>query len=340
MNPASTSEHTPGVNYHATSDRLHYEDLSPAVRRAADLALGAPVVWAAAPVTSGFTRAYAGRVLLKDGRHAFLKASGPDLPVPVQALRREAQILTSLGDRIPSVPLIGAGEADDGGQVLALDWIDGHLPGHPWADDEIALVRGACEAVATVPSSTLEALAPGRVALDLLSDEQLQAALADGLATSTSLARLPDWLPARIDEVLSLARQAASLLVGDHLNHFDLRPDNLLIGRGAGDASDRAYLLDWNWVTLGPAWCDWVGLVPSIQDQGHRLGELLDSTPLSRDAHPEAIDSFFAVIAVYMLSSLDDDPPRGTTAALRDHQRYYARIFLDSLAGHRGWCGR
>jgi hypothetical protein len=96
-------------------------------------------------------------------------------------------------------------------------------------------------------------------------------------------------------------------------------------------------VLDWNWVTLGPAWCDWVGLVPSIHDQGYRLGELLDSTPLSSDADPKAVDSFFAVIAVYMLSSLDDEPPRGTTMALRDHQRYYARIFLDSLATHRGW---
>ena len=72
-----TSEHTPGVDYHATSDRHRYESLSPAVRVAADLALGSPVVEAAAPVTSGFTRAYAGRVLLKDGRHAFLKASVP-----------------------------------------------------------------------------------------------------------------------------------------------------------------------------------------------------------------------------------------------------------------------
>jgi hypothetical protein len=317
--------------------RLHYGDLSEAVRRAADVALGSPVVRSAAPVTSGFTCAYAGRVLLRDGRQAFLKATGPDLPVPVRALRREAQILTALGDRIPSVPLIGAGEADDGGQVLALDWIDGHLPGHPWSDNEIALVRSACESVATVPSSTLDGLAPGRLTADLLGDQKLQAALAEGLTMPTSMARLPGWLPARIDGVLRVARQAETLLVGDHLAHFDLRPDNLLIGRAAGEGSDRAYVLDWNWVTLGPAWCDWVGLVPSIHDQGHSLGELLDSTPLSSDADPQAVDSFFAVLGVYMLSSLDDDAPRGTTVALRAHQRYYARIFLDSLANHRGW---
>ncbi|MHB8274848.1 MAG: phosphotransferase family protein, partial [Dermatophilaceae bacterium] len=240
MNPASasrlsTSQHTPGVNYHATSERIYYEDLSPDVRHAADVALGSPVVRAAAPVTSGFTRAYAGHVLLQDGRHAFLKATGPDLPIPLKALRREAQMLRALGDRTPSVPMIGAREANDGGQVLALGWIDGHLPGFPWTDDEVALVRTACESVATVPSSVLDGLAPGRLADDLLDDDQLQAALDGGqLAMPASMEHLPGWLPARVDELLELARRSPTLLVGDHLNHFDLRPDNLLIGRGVG----------------------------------------------------------------------------------------------------------
>ena len=32
-----------------------------------------------------------------------------------------------------------------------------------------------------------------------------------------------------------------------------------------------------------------------------------------------------------------DEPPPGATMALRHHQRYYAQVFLDSLATHRGW---
>ncbi|MHB8185332.1 MAG: hypothetical protein ACYDDU_04455 [Dermatophilaceae bacterium] len=189
-----------------------------------------------------------------------------------------------------------------------------------------------------MPSSVLDGLAPGRLADDLLDDDQLQAALDGGqLAMPASMEHLPGWLPARVDELLELARRSPTLLVGDHLNHFDLRPDNLLIGRGAGEGSDRAYMLDWNWVTLGPAWCDWVGLIPTIHDQGYGIGDLLASSPLSRDADPDAIDSFFAVIAVYMLRGLDDDPPSGITTAIRHHQRYFARIFLGSLATHRGW---
>lgn len=246
-------------------------------------------------------------------------------------------MLRALGDRIPSVPMIGAGEASDGGQVLALSWIDGHLPGFPWTDDEVDLVRAACESVATVPSAALDGLAPGQLAVDLLDDDQLQAAVDGGLAMPASLEHLPSWLPARVNEVLELARRTPTLLVGDHLNHFDLRPDNLLIGRGRADVRNRAYVLDWNWVTLGPAWCDWVGLIPTMQDQGYGLVDLLASSQLSRDADPEAIDSFFAVIAVYMLRGLDDDAPTGVTSAIRRHQRYFARIFLNSLGAHRGW---
>ena len=270
-------KHAPGVNYHATSERIHYADLSLAVREAADTALGSPVVEAAPPVTSGFTNAYAGGVQLRDGRQAFLKASGPEFPFPVLSLGREAQVLEALGEQIPAVPMIGAATSGDGGRVLALDWVEGHLPGLPWTQDEIGLVRAACERVAEVPSSALAALTPGHVV------------------------------------------------------------DNLLIGRRAGEVSDRAYVLDWNWVTLGPAWCDWVSVIPAMQAQGHDLGELLDSTPLSRSADPHAVDVWLAVLAVYMLVCCEDEPPLGATMALRHHQRYYARVFLDSLATHRGW---
>jgi len=340
MQPASTSQHTPGVNYHATSVRMPYDDLSPAVREAAGAAFGSPVVWAAAPVASGFTSAYAGRVTLLDGRQGFLKATGPDIPFPVRSLRREAEVLEALAGQIPAAAMIGAGASSDGGQVLALEWVDGHLPGFPWTDDHIALVRQACERVAEVPASALASLSPGQVADDLLESDALGGALTGGLSLPRSLELLPTWLPARIEDVVALAWDVDALRgshQGDHLVHFDLRPDNLLIGRGAGEASDRAYVLDWNWVTLGPPWCDWVGVIPTMQAQGHDLAELLDSTPLSRSADPHSLDVWLAVLAAFMLCRLDDEPPPGTTMGLRQHQRYYARIFLESLATHRGW---
>ena len=336
----STAEHTPGVDYQATSERIRYEDLSLAVRDAADLALGSPVVRAAPPVTSGFTNASAGGVQLRDGRKAFLKASGPEFAFPVLSLGREAQVLETLGEQIPAVPMIGAATSRDGGRVLALEWVEGNLPGLPWTPDEIALVRSACERVAQVPSNALATLTPGHVVDDLLEDPRLRGALMDGMRLPDSLDLLPPWLPARIDEVVALAADTDALRVGtqnEHLIHFDLRPDNLLIGRRAGEASARAYVLDWNWVTLGPAWCDWASVIPAMQAQGHDLGELLDSTPLSRSADPHSLDVWLALLAVYMLACCEDEPPQGATMALRHHQRYYARVFLNSLATHRGW---
>jgi aminoglycoside phosphotransferase (APT) family kinase protein len=338
--PAPTSRHTSGVDYHATSERIHYDDLSPAVRAAADTALGSPVVRAAPPVTSGFTNAYAGGVLLRDGRRAFLKAAGPEFSFAVQSLGREAQVLGALDGLIPSVAMIGAGASSDGGQVLALDWVEGHLPGLPWTGDEIALVRSACESVAEVPGSALVVLTPVQLVDDFLGSPSLRDALTNGFTPPRSPDRLPPWLPARIDEVMTLAADTDALRVSNHpvrLNHGDLRPDNLLIGRGAGEARDRAYVLDWNWVALGPLWCDWVGLIPAMADQGHDLGELLDSTPLSRSADPHAVDVFLALVAVFMLCGLDETPPPGTTTALRQHQRCTAANFLETLAIHRGW---
>jgi Phosphotransferase enzyme family len=332
-----TSQHTSGVDYHTTSERIRYEDLSSSVRAAADKALGSPVVRAAPPVTSGFTNAYAGGVLLRDGREGFLKATGPEFPFPVLSLRREAQVLEALGDQIPAVAMIGTDASSDGGQVLALDWVEGHLPGLPWTEDEIALVRSACERVAEVPGAALASLSPGQVADDLIEDHGLRAAIKDGLTMPRSPDLLPPWLPARIDEVVALAADTEALRVGDHLIHCDLRPDNLLIGRGAGETSDRAYVLDWNWVTLGPAWCDWLGVIPTMAAQGHDLAKLLDSTPLSRSADPHAMDVWLALLAVYLLVSCEDQPPPGATRALRRHQRYYARVYLDALATHRGW---
>jgi hypothetical protein len=233
--------------------------------------------------------------------------------------------------------MIGAGASSDGGRVLGLGWVDGHLPGLPWTRDEIALVRSACECVGEVPGTALAALAPGQVVDDLLEDRRLRDAIIDGVRLPSSLELLPSWLPARIDEVVTLAADHEALRMGNHLIHFDLRPDNLLIGRGEGEPTDRAYVLDWNWVTLGPAWCDWVGLIPTMHAQGFDLAELLSSTPLSRAADPHAVDVWLALLAVYMLACCEDEPPPGATMALRQHQRFYAKVYLDSLATHRGW---
>jgi hypothetical protein len=208
MKPASTSQHTSEINYYATCERIDFEDLSAAVRAAADSALGSPVVRAAA----------AGHLRL----HQRLCGSGvaprPASAHPVLALARETQVLEALAGQIPAVPMIGAGRSSDGGHVLALDWVEGHLPGFPWTRDEIALVRSACEQVWQAPTAALATLEPAHLADELLADVKLRNALTDGLAVPGSLDQLPVWLPTRIDEVLALAGDIDGLRVENHLN--------------------------------------------------------------------------------------------------------------------------
>jgi Phosphotransferase enzyme family len=254
----------------------------------------------------------------------------------VQALGKVALMLEALAGQIPAVPMIGAGRSSDGGQVLALEWVQGHLPGFRWTEHEIALVRSACEQVSQVPTAALSTLAPVHVADGMLDSVELLEALTDGLTLPYSLDLLPRWLPTRTDEVVALASDTDALGVENHLNHCDLRPDNLLIGRAAGKAGGPAYLLDWNWVTVGPPWCDWVALVPGMQAQGHDLPKLLDSTPLSRSAGPHLLTSG----SPWWRSPCWPDArlshhraprrPFAATALLR-------RDLPNTLASHRGW---
>lgn len=124
---------------------------------------------------------------------------------------------------------------------------------------------------------------------------------------------------------------ACGALAGNGLVHGDLRPDNLIVGE------DRAVIVDWNWLTTGPAWTDWVGLVPTMAWQGMDAVALVRDSPLCADADPEQIDAFLAAIAVYMLSSLDQPPMSGCLPAVRHHQHLMARMFLAMLGTRRGW---
>jgi hypothetical protein len=71
--------------------------------------------------------------------------------------------------------------------------------------------------------------------------------------------------------------------------------------------------------------------------QGVDVEALMARSPLFTGADPEEVDAFLAVIAVYMLSSLDAPPPPGCTPALRQHQHLMARAFLAMLGQRRGW---
>jgi hypothetical protein len=324
----------PVVDYHATSARPAWNELPPEVRRACAVALGTEIVGAGPSVGSGFTGGFAAPLRLADGREVFVKAAEKGMHA-YDAYQREAEVVPQLptGVRVPSI--VATARATDGGTdwfAVASQRIAGRMPGTPWNAADFATVTAACEAMAT-------ALTPSPL-------DDLQTFVSDvespGFPTG-----LPDlirsgqrplpggfqpWLASRLGELGELVRLYPEALAGSAATHGDLRPDNMLI-----DPAGRCWTVDWNWLALGPAWLDWVGLLPLAHHDGLDTAAAIARSPLTADVPADHLDCFAAVIAVYMLNDLDAPPPPGCTPQLRRHQRLFAWAFLEWLAVRRNW---
>ena len=114
--------------------------------------------------------------------------------------------------------------------------------------------------------------------------------------------------------------------------HSDLRPDNLLV-----TPQGRARLVDWNWVTLGPAWCDYVSLLPLMAHQGLDVDELMRRSSLLEGVDGEAVDAFLAILVGYLVDACVQPTVSGSRSTVRAHQRLMARTFTAMLAARRGW---
>lgn len=320
------------VDYRETSLRPSWDSLPAHLHEAVGAAVGSVVVEGAAPVTTGFTGAYAGRVRLADGREVFAKVGTPAQPHVVGALTEEARLLAALPPGIPAPVLVAAG-GSGGWRFLVLEVLEGHLPGMPWTGPDADAVHEACLALASAGTPAPADLVSGSFGPLFAGDARVQAtaaALADGsfvLAPGLSTVLLE-----HAAEVARLTRLAPGVLQGSSLVHSDVRPDNLLV-----DRSGRVRLLDWNWLCTGPAWVDLVGLMPLMALDGIDTAALMSRSPLTRDADPEHVDAFLAAVTVYMAGNLDAPPPPGCTPALRHHQHLMAGAFLAMLADRRGW---
>jgi hypothetical protein len=333
-----TSLSAPAVDYLDTSRRPAWSELPGPVRDAIVQIAGGPVVSAGAPVGSGFTGAYAGKVSLVGGGEVFVKAGAPEQPHVVAALAQEAEVLAALPRGVPAPGLVGYASVD-GWSVLVLDVVAGRMPGQPWTPDEVEAVHRACLVMAEVGTPcTVGDTALGRA---LSTDPQILA-VARSLAGGSFVGgpELPAWLPRYQGRVADLVLGAEGRFDGRTLCHGDLRPDNLLVS--AADNADPADLavatvVDWNWVGAAAAWVDWVGLLPLMAAQGIDTDALVVSSPLTRDADPESVDAYLATVAAYMLGGYRDEPPPGCTPALRRHQLLMAHLFLEFLRRRRDW---
>ena len=320
------------VDYRHTSTRPAFADLPASVRAGVETAAGSPVDVAFPSVTSGFTGAYAGLLALEDGRRVFAKAAGPAAPFALQAIPREARIVGVLDGRVTAPRLVGSAAVEDW-QVIVLEAIDGHLPGIPWTPADADATHATCLELAAFDPASVAELTDTSLAADVGGDPVALACL-DELASGAR--PWPDGIPplaaAPARELARLGRQAGQALIGDRLVHSDLRPDNLIV-----TPEGRARAVDWNWVTRGPAWCDWVSLLPLMAHHGLDVERMAARSPLLQGVDGEAVDAFLAILAGYLVHASEQPTVPGSRSAVRSHQRFMAHTFLAMLASRRGW---
>jgi Ser/Thr protein kinase RdoA (MazF antagonist) len=265
----------PDVDYSATSLRPGWDALPPALHQALAVALGTEITSVAPPVGSGFTGGFAARADLADGRKVFVKAA-PDTTHAHQAYQREAEVVPELPAAIHAPAVITTAQASDW-FALVSEWVAGRMPGSPWTEDDFRLVTTTCERTAEVMRpSPFEGLSYFR---DLVVDDV--GVPAEILAGERPLPTgLQPWVPDVLPQLAELVQQAPEALEGDTAVHSDIRPDNLLI-----DAGGTCWTLDWNWLALGPAWIDWLGLLPIAHHHGIDTFAAITSSPLTAGVH-------------------------------------------------------
>ncbi|TYC97463.1 phosphotransferase [Arthrobacter echini] len=174
-------------------------------------------------------------------------------------------------------------------------------------------------------------LADGSMLDGLLDDDAVSGIFAR-CARGERIAFLPPLPSRRWLELQSLVEQAPVVLAGSSVLHNDLRPDNIILASGSG----RAWVCDWNHLTKGPAWADWVGLLPYARQGGLDADTLLRDSALSGGVPNDAVDSWLAVLAAYMVVT-GSSPEVPTSPHLRAHGRFTARIMVDWVSERRKW---
>ena len=315
MSPISPS--APGVVPHGrTARRLEWPLLPPMLRSMIARRLGSPVV-SAESAGAGFTPGFASVLTCADGSRHFVKAASKKAQERfADSYREEARKLRALPTGLPVPRLLWCHE-DDLGVVLELEYVDGAIPARPWRQPDLDACLDTLEVLAAQ-------LTPPPLKLDTFADD-----FADCLSGWDHLRRVSPDHP-YLEEAAALASRFREHTAGDTLVHTDGRDDNFLLTGG------RALLCDWNWPVVGASWIDTVILLISAHGDGLDADAVLADRRLTRDADPEHVDTFLALIAGYFFERRDEPVPN-SSPYLRAHQGWYAEATWSWLAKRRGW---
>jgi hypothetical protein len=319
----------PNVPYDATAVRPQWHELPEAVRARVAERVGA--VAEVEVAGGGFTRGFAALVRTTSGAAVFVKAtSTTSLPVIASSYRAEIAVLQALPDGVPAPRLLWHDDDVDGWVLFGIEPVIGHMPGLPWSSTDLASAVTACEAAAEALTPAPPDLQLERLVADISADSPewtYFAQVADGKLHGEALT---PWARGQLAELQRLVSLAPTALDGETGCHGDLRPDNLIV-----DADGRTWVCDWNWLSLAAAWTDLVGLLITAHADGHDADAVFARSWLAREADPEAVDSWLAVIATFMLIHADDPPEPFASPWLGAHRKYFGQAAMSWLEQRR-----
>lgn len=307
------------VPHGRTARRLEWVHLPPQVRALVERRLGSPVVRAESQ-GSGFTPGLASRLTAEDGTRLFVKAASRKAQAPfAEAYAEEARKIALLPEDVPAPRLLWSHD-DDLWVVLAFECVEGHPPRRPWRASEL-------HACLDTLARTAEATRPALPSLGLkpLTEEL------PGLVTGWEHVARTDPAWPHLQDVEALVAEHALDPGTDAFVHSDARDDNFLL-----TADGSALLCDWNWPALGPTWLDAVWLLVSAHGDGLDADAVLAGHPLTRDADPDQVDAWLAMLCGFMLEARDRPVPP-TSPYLRVHSRWWSEAAWSWLADRRGW---
>jgi aminoglycoside phosphotransferase (APT) family kinase protein len=310
----------------AAGDRIGWAEVPSSVRDWVERTLGGHVLDAATQ-HNGFSPGAACRLLLRDGRRAFMKAVSGDVNEESARLHRtEAGIMRAMPPDIPVPSLLGS--YDDGQWVaLLLTDVSGRLPAQPWQRSELVQVIDALDRLH-------ERLAPAPVGgapkiVDLYRDVFRGWRRMAGGATAP-----PDdeMFRTRLDQLAELEGEWPAAADGATLLHGDLRADNMLI------TEHGVILVDWPRAAVGAPWFDLVGFAPSAVMHGAGDPEwLLAQSRHTVGVPADAVTSVVTAVAGYFTEQATRPAPPGlpTLRAFQAAQGDAARAWLAARLGWR-----
>ncbi len=303
----------------AEGRRLPWTELPGHLRAQVENLLGSPVV-AAVTQPGGFSPGIAARLVLADGKRAFVKAVGEINSDAPGLHRAEARIAAALPPSAPAPRLLGVIDSA-GWVILAFDDVDGRQPVQPWRDDELTRVLTATADLADALTPAPIDAPPAATRYHALGRGWQR--LADGAAAGADdLAGADPWVRAHLPDLADLERSWDRAVDGATLAHGDVRADNILL------TGDRVIFVDWPWACLAPAWFDLVAMLPNVALNGGPAPEdVLAAQPAAAAADPAAITTVVAALAgTWTFLGRQPDPPGLPT--VRAFQRAHAAVAL------------